>query len=244
MTQEKALSSRQVSLNNLIKSAQSTVVETSGGGSGHALLKLNQADGSWVVGQDNSEVEPGDRFLIRAMESEHGFVRWKDAEPKHVMVKMTDQPDLSGVQANLPDPGEDSEGGDCKWEKNFKAELEGLTGTFKGETLVYQTNSAGGRDFFNKYMSTIIRKAEAPGQYVDMVVTLDSTSYVSKRKKKIYKPTFEVVEFRNLDGAVEPSGDIEVVDVEVVNDEEDGATGSEPAAEDAPPKRRRRRAAE
>lgn len=226
------------SLANLQKGLGAVVTNTAGGLS-LPLLKKNGKASGWTVGQDNTPVDlEEDSFIVRTMTMQHGYVAWKDGNPKHVMVSIFDQPDGPDLSA-LPDQGVDSEGKAVPWKPCVSVELEGATGQFKGDTVIFQGSSGGAVDGFGKLAKVIFPRANMPGLYVQPVVQLDESSYQHKNKAfgRIYKPEFKVLGWLNLQDQPEPSGDPEVIDVQPVDE---GAQGSAPAEKAEAPRRRRR----
>lgn len=230
-----------LTMDSMLKGLGSIVTNTAGGGLTLPLLKKNGKASGWTVGQDGTPIDEDsneDAFIVRTATLQHGYVAWKDGVPKHVMVSVFDSPE-GPDKGSLGDQGQDTEGKAVSWQPCASVELEGIEGVMKGETVIFQNSTAGGLDFIGKLAKSVFTKSQQPGAYVQPVIRLRGSSYQHKNRSygRIHKPEFEILGWMNLDDEPEPSGDVEVQNVEIV---EEGAQAS--VTGEKPARRGRRRA--
>lgn len=171
------------------------------------ILRMG-ADGIWVYGQDNIEVEDGSEWAVNPLSIRHGFVCWtnkKKGEGKNellgeVYASMSSEPiDPS----TLPDKG-------WPWKPATSVELKCVTeGDDEDEEVIYKPSSVGGANAMQELLDAIEEQLDKGGDAIVPVIKLTNDHYQHKQYGKTYVPMFEVVDWMTMDGiaADEPAAE-------------------------------------
>ena len=163
--------------------------ESTGGGSfnGKDLLKLSQDDGSWLAGQDGYPVTGN--IVINPASFRRGHVAWENyAIAGEVMGSVT-QP-VTPIH-ELPQVVSKS-----GWQEQWSFEAaEPRTGA----QLMYKVSSMGGVEAVKTLIGLIGNQLTNDPSHPVAEVKLSHTSYISKAKKKIFKPSFQLAAWHTPD---------------------------------------------
>lgn len=216
-----------------IQNVQQTLVKKGG----EPYLRLLK-DGIWVYGADDVEVEAGSAWAVNPLSIMHGYSCWKRGVDPETKKERTNEGGPLGeamVSASLPMPVvsalPDYTSGGGVWAQTFSVSLKCLTGTDKGEQVLYKTNSVGGIAEFDKLLSAIGVQLEADEDHPVPVIILDVESYKHKSYGKTFVPVFAIKQWVALSE--------DLPDIQKDLDEEGD---DEPAAEAPAPAKRTRKA--
>lgn len=175
-----------------IANVQRTLVKTAG----DPYMRF-QRDGTWVYGQDDTEVQEGSLWALNPMSIQHGWVAWKRGEKVdnsggplgQIMVPAT-QPKPS--EMDLPELSDKS----GQWVQQYAVTMLCMTGEDKGEQTLWKTNSKGGVDAFDKLLKAIGIQLDADVTKPVPVVQLLSDSYKNRTYGgNTYTPELKVVQW-------------------------------------------------
>lgn len=214
-------------LKKAIANVKSTLVKKGG----DPFLRLLK-DGTWVYGQEDTEVQAGSAWAINPMSIMHGWVAWERGDDADNS-KGPEQDIM--ISASLPMPSLDSLPKLVKaqkYEQQFSFSMVCLTGEDVGEQVLYKTASVGGVAAVDTILNAISAQLDADLDNPVPVVVLEVDSYPHKKYGKTYTPIFAIKTWRPLSD--------ELPDVQAELD----AQGAEQqaAAEPEPAKPARRRA--
>lgn len=202
-----------------IANVQQTLVKKGG----EPYLRLLK-DGIWVYGADDVEVEQGSAWAVNPLSVMHGYSCWKRGTDPKTKKEYTNEGGPLGeamVSASFPMPLLDSlpdyseQGG--VWVQTFSVSLKCLTGTDKGEQVLFKTNSVGGVAEFDKLLSAISVQIDEDGDHPVPVIILDVDSYKHKSYGKTFVPVFAIKQWVALSD-----------DLPDIQKEPDEAEGDEP----------------
>lgn len=166
---------------------------------GKGYLKFGK-DGEWTLGQNGDAVND-EEVLFNINSYETGFVCWtnypdgdkrKNEKMGEVMQPVAQGPvDVS----NLPDYG---------W--TWKPQLA-INGRFVGgdkAEFQHVTSSMGGLEWLDSIFNLVLERIEDGERvYVFPIVELQADSYQHSKYGKIYKPSFEVTGWADVEGNIE-----------------------------------------
>lgn len=207
-----------------IANVQSTLVKKGG----EPYLRLLR-DGSWVYGQDDTEVEAGSAWAINPLSIRHGWVAWKRGDKadnssgplQDIMVPCSQpMPSLDDLPKIDPASG-------ASYEQQFSFSLKCLTGTDMGEQVLYKTASVGGVAEVDRLLTAIGVQLDTDAEKPVPVVTMEVDSYPHKKYGKTYTPVLAIKTWIAMS--------------EDLPDLEDELQGDEPAKQEEPAKPTRTR---
>lgn len=214
-----------------LSSALSNVAATLPTSGGDPYLRL-QKDGTWVYGQENTEIEPGSTWAVNIFSIEHGYSCWTDhpkdpktgKQPKNEKVGevMVGASQAKPVKTTLPDHSP------WEWRDQVSVQIKGYEGEDAGTELLYNTTALGGTNAIKGLIDAIQKQLVDDIAHPVPIVELQSDSYVHGTWGKTYFPVFEIVGWMSVEGA------------EAVKEVEELAPAPEPASEPAKPPRTRR----
>ena len=155
-------------------------------------------DGTWVYGQNNTEVEEGSAWAINPLSIQHGWVCWtrydensgkKNEKLAEVMVPCTQ---MIPSYDELPEH-------EFPWTKQISFQLRCMDGEDEGTQVQYSGTSVGGMNAVSALLEEIIKRIDETDDIVP-VVELNSSHYQHKKYGKTYVPQLDVVEWVSLDG--------------------------------------------
>ena len=156
-------------------------------------LKFSGKTGRWEMGKDEEDFE-GVEVFINPLEAQHGFVRWGVKPPMKTHTKRT---------TTLPAAMEPFNGVDPKGQpKTYYAQpsriLSGVTSDEMSDPFILELSSQGGVENVDKLWAAIMVKA-ASSKYFFPIVRLEN-EYWTHSEGKVFKPVFEISEWRNVNG--------------------------------------------
>ncbi len=193
-------------------------------------------DGSWVFGQDNTELAKGTEVAINPLSVKSGYSSWTDYDKKDKKKNELVGEFLVPLGAPLP-PKHTMKDTGWDWRDLRVVEMKVLTGPHKGTELVYSTTSDGGLRMLKAVLDQVILQIDEDPENIVPVVALDNDHYMHKQWGKTYTPVMEIVEFIGMNGPEEVGEEAEL------DDTPEQAPEPEPvkAAEPETAARRRRR---
>jgi hypothetical protein len=163
---------------------------------GATLLRL-LTSGSWVFGQGNDEVQQNSKWFVVTPSLKHGHCVWHESQL--VVETMVDMwVDAPAMPASHPTGS--------PYKEQLSVELKCMTGSDKGQQVLYKTTSLGGLNAMTELKEVIRKRVEDDKEqvYVFPVLTLSSGSYPNKRHGGItHYPTFNYVGWADINGAME-----------------------------------------
>jgi hypothetical protein len=182
----------------LLKGVASSPLQSSGGGGGVPLLRMERGNGAWVHGAASEKVEAGAMLAVNPLSFAHGWVNWiqgtnggKSRKVGEVMGPMTqDAPPC-------PDPVEGH-----PYSPQAAFGLKFLNGKDEGLEVVFRSPSMGGTEAALALVQTFQRHyATDEGKHFPCpVIELRNTNYRHASYGLIYKPVFEVVGWADMNG--------------------------------------------
>jgi hypothetical protein len=196
------------------------------GGAVGGYLKFSGKTGRWEMGKEGEDFE-GVNLFINVLESQHGFVRWGTKPPAKAHTKITQ----ALPQPPAPFDGVDENGAAKTHYGQASRIITGVTFDDDEDGVIFEVGSMGGVERVDELLNQVMAKA-AGSTYFFPVVKLAHDFY-TRSTGKVYKPVFEIVEWRNVDGDLEGEAPKQVAaPVEAVEEEA--------PVEEAPVKKRRR----
>jgi hypothetical protein len=197
-------------------------------GGGDLLLKMSKS-GVWNYGVDEVEVEDGSEWAINPATLRHGYICWRDTDSDDDVPAGVVGEQMVSIQQEPPAVGEVPAGG-RSWEAQFSVLLQCVSGDDKGTSVLYKTNSNGGRQAFAALIDALGAQLDDDPEHIVPVVQLETSQYKHRKYGKTYKPELEIVRWVSFE-----SSDAE---------EEEPEPPQAPVEEEPTlPKRRRRRTA-
>ena len=169
-------------------------------GSGVSFLKMLKANGEWVYGAQDMDVEPGSEWAVNPMSMEIGFIAWGDrgGAPLGKQMRSIFQPVLR--LEDLPNVG-------AEWDDNVAFQLQCMTGEDTGVVVEYTQNSYGAKAAFQELVKSIRLQIEKDPANLVPVIVLESDSYKHKQYGTIHNPLFKIVKWIGMGGAAEQSAE-------------------------------------
>jgi hypothetical protein len=163
---------------------------------GMMYLRLAKA-GYFVFGADDTEVQPGSKWVVNAASFQTGFTAWtEDGVNKGERMLPVNEGAVS--RASLPDVG-------CEWKPQVSVELKCVLGDDKGTDVLYKASSKGGRDALSELAGIVFAKVGDGSGFHHPIVLLEVDSYQHKNRSygRIFTPDLKVVGWMNDAGEVE-----------------------------------------
>ncbi|MEG9884037.1 MAG: hypothetical protein V6Z86_05375 [Hyphomicrobiales bacterium] len=184
------------SLEALQEGAASAAAQISAG-AGETILRF-QRGGEWVYGADSVEVEENSQWAIDPTTIRHGWIRWGEGEvlgEQTVPVTVARPP-----KPDVPDDGQLDDNGKLRdWSEMFAFRLICMTGEDQGTSVVYSTNSHGGKQAIKDYLTRLTGQVSKGSGEVVAVVELSDSNYTHKKYGKIWKPEFNFLNWLTVD---------------------------------------------
>lgn len=205
----------------IAKSRQETILP-----GGKPFLRLI-TDGTWVYGQEDTDVQEGSYWVVNPMSILHGWSCWTNY-PKGRKNELLGEV-MGPVYDDRPHRPEDKGEWPFKEQKGF--DLRCLTGDDEGTEVVYKTSSVGGMRAVDGVLSDIQRQIAENPAFLCPIYELQVDSYKHTNYGKTYIPIFTLIGWCDMEGNRAPA-------------EGEAKTAiAAPAAEPEKPARKRRAAA-
>ena len=215
-------------------------------------------DGEWVFGKEDNALPKGTRIAINPMAIKQGYVCWTDREGKGSKNKLMAE-ELWGLgddipmKSEMPDfHDEESATSPLPWKDIIEFRVKVMSGTYKGQELVYKPSSVGGLNAARSLIDAVFERVGAGDEFFHPVVELGSDHYTHTQWGRTYVPVLSVVEWANDEGDIE--GETPQIEEKpkstkrrkaepAPEDEVDDEEPEEPEEPEEQPVRRRRRSA-
>lgn len=205
---------------DLAKSLNNAAVSMPSVGGDQQYLKMltkGRDAGTWVYGQEETEVEEGSLWAINPLSIKHGYVAWDThaggAPVQEIMVSINRALPSKDSLPVLP-PGTPSKKApnvpvDLEYADQRSFDAVCISGADEGVTVEYKQSSAGSMKLFNKIINALLDQVQK-GDDIVAVGKWGFSSYDHKTYGEIYNPEFEIVEWRTVEdtspaGAKEPA---------------------------------------
>ena len=196
---------------------------------GVAIIKMDKT-GAWVLGAEQTEIEPDSLWAVNPFSFMHGYIAWGDGEVLGEVMASVSQP--------LPEVDAAPEGAKKGWEAQRGMLMKCMGGEHQGLEARYTVTSVGGRRAIQMLASDIAEQVEKDYSNPVPVVKLGRTRYQHKSYGRIYTPEFALEKWVGLDEPTVPDSDpVEGDERPQLAGTHDPETGGEPTE---PPRRRRR----
>jgi hypothetical protein len=215
------------------------------------MLTKGRDAGTWVFGQQETEVEEGSLWAINPASIKHGYVAWDThgggAPVAEIMVSVNRQLPSIDSLPELPagTPSKKAPGVPVTLEYAAQRSFDAVcvSGEDQGVSVEYKQSSTGAMKLFNKLVNDMLDRIQK-GDEIVPIGKWGFSSYEHKTYGEIYNPEFEIVEWRTIEDASPPEGDEAeaVADTPTAADDELAkAYETEAAAQSADTPRRRQR---
>lgn len=199
---------------DLAKSLNNAAVSMPSVGGDQQYLKMltkGRDAGTWVYGQEETEVEEGSLWAINPLSIKHGYVAWDThaggAPVQEIMVSINRQLPSKDSLPVLP-PGTPSKKApnvpvDLEYADQRSFDAVCISGADEGVTVEYKQSSAGSMKLFSKVVNALLDQvSKAPADESPAIVAVGKwgfSSYDHKTYGEIYNPEFEIVEWRTVE---------------------------------------------
>lgn len=172
---------------NLAAALTESKINETTSGAGKAFMKFDFKSGSFNFGRDAQDIT-NEEILINTNTLSHGWVLWANGSATKNLVPFTNP---------LPLPMDAQAGAEPSEGRGFDACFLDDEHT----TLVFETNSYGGRQGFDALFAQVRSKAiQGETEFLYPLVKLTSTNYKHKQGNTIYNPSFEIVAWMDTNG--------------------------------------------
>lgn len=194
---------------DLAKSLNNAAVSMPSVGGDQQYLKMltkGRDAGTWVYGQEETEVEEGSLWAINPLSIKHGYVAWDThaggAPVQEIMVSINRQLPSKDSLPVLP-PGTPSKKApnvpvDLEYADQRSFDAVCISGADEGVTVEYKQSSAGSMKLFSKVVNALLDQV-SKGDAIVAVGKWGFSSYDHKTYGEIYNPEFEIVEWRTVE---------------------------------------------
>lgn len=211
------------------QASQNFTASASASASVGGFLRFSGNTGQWEFGKDYENFN-GVEIYINSLQAQHGFIRWGTKPPAKAHTKVTD----ALPAAPAPFDGVDENGRSKTHMAQPSRILVGVTTDEDQDVVNIELGSMGGVENTDKLISAIMVKAQS-STFFFPVVKLASEFYV-RSTGKVFKPVFEITEWRDVENNLE--GSVKAIDTPVV--EEVAPVVEAVVVAEAPKKRRRK----
>jgi hypothetical protein len=189
------------------------------------MLTKGRDAGTWVFGQQETEVEEGSLWAINPMSIKHGYVAW-DTEgggaPKEEIMVSINRPlpakdQLPVLGQSTPDKKGNTH--QLEYQDQRSIDVVCIAGEDEGTIVEYKQSSTGAMKLFAKIINALLDQVQK-GDDIVAVGRWGFSTYEHTKYGEIYNPEFEIVEWRT------------------VEDTSPAAPADEPAKEEAPKRTR------
>jgi hypothetical protein len=165
------------------------------------MLTKGRDAGTWVYGQQETEVEGDSLWAINPMSIKHGYVAWDTngggAPVQEIMLSINRQLPSKDTLPELPMGTPDKSGRaeilTYQDQRSFDAVC--ISGEDEGTTVEYKQSSTGAMKLFGKIINGLLTQVEK-GEEIVPVGKWSFSTYKHTKYGEIYNPEFEIVEWR------------------------------------------------
>ena len=204
------------------------------------MLTKGRDAGTWVFGQQETEVEADSLWAVNPASIKHGYVAWdsdKGGAPVQEIMMPINRPLPSKDSLPVLPPGTPSKKApnvpvDLEYADQRSFDAVCISGADEGVTVEYKQSSAGSMKLFSKVVNALLDQV-SKGDAIVAVGKWGFSSYDHKTYGEIYNPEFEIVEWRTMDDTSAPEAPAEVAKEEPAPTRQRTRTAA-PAAAEAP----------
>lgn len=175
------------------------------------ILKINDRDGEWTFGQEDTIVERDDLWAVNPLTIKHGYIAFdgkevaddEDGNRAEIIMLVTDDlpemDDLPELHMRKSSKRRDDE---PRWRFQMALELVCVEGPNQGAQVIYKPTSMGGLRVIRMVSEEIARRLDddSKAEKLVPVVELDTRAYHNKRYgKEIFNPVFHIVSWASLE---------------------------------------------
>ena len=180
-----------------MQSAMSRLGQAARSVGGGLFLRFTK-QGEWVFGQDQDDVEAGDRFAVNPMSFTNGYIGWENGAVvgQHMCSVMDGMP---CTQADLePIEGKGQSDG---WSAQLGITMKSLDEDEPLE-LNFNATSRGGKQAIGTLADEIAVRMLEDAESCVPIIELDADSYKHKSYGKIFTPVLAVVAWADVNGSI------------------------------------------
>jgi hypothetical protein len=165
------------------------------------MLTKGRDAGTWVYGQQETEVESDSLWAINPMSIKHGYVAWDTngggAPVQEIMLSINRVLPSKDALPELPMGTPDKTGRadilNYQDQRSFDAVC--ISGEDEGMVVEYKQSSTGAMKLFGKIINGLLTQVEK-GEEIVPVGKWGFSTYKHTKYGEIYNPEFEIVEWR------------------------------------------------
>lgn len=177
------------------------------------MLSKGRDSGTWVYGQQDTEVEPDSLWALNPTSIKHGYVAWDSnaggPPVQEVMVpaamKLPSKDSLPELPMGAPDK-KTGRSEQLTYDNQMSIDAVCVSGEDEGVVVEYKQSSAGAMKLFGKLVAQITAQVEKGDDIVPIGKWHFSTyPHTNKAYGEIYNPEFEIVEWRTVEDTSAPA---------------------------------------
>lgn len=176
------------------------------------MLTKGRDAGTWVFGQQETEVEDGSLWALNPASIKHGYVAWDTegggAPVQEIMVSINrplpDKNSLPVLGMSTPDKKGNSH--QLEYQDQRSIDLVCISGEDEGTVVEYKQSSTGAMKLFAKLINALLDQIQK-GDDIVAVGKWGFSTYEHTKYGEIYNPEFEIVEWRTVDDTSAPAAE-------------------------------------
>jgi hypothetical protein len=165
------------------------------------MLTKGRDAGTWVYGQQETEVEEDSLWAINPMSIKQGYVAWDTegggAPIQEIMVPFNRQLPSKDTLPELPMSTPDKNGRTYQLEYQDQRSFDAvcISGEDAGTVVEYKQSSTGAMKLFGKIINAVLDQVQK-GEEIVPIGKWGHSTYDHKKYGEIYNPEFSIVEWR------------------------------------------------
>jgi hypothetical protein len=201
------------------------------------MLTKGRDAGTWVYGQQETEVEGASLWAINPHSIKHGFVAWDTngggAPVQELMLSINRQLPSKDTLPELPmgTPDKNGRAEILTYQDQRSFDAVCISGEDEGTVVEYKQSSVGAMKLFGKIINGLLTQVEK-GEEIVPVGKWSFSTYKHTKYGEIYNPEFEIVEWRTPADTSPPEVKEEAKAEEPVRERRTRAPAAEAKAED------------
>lgn len=165
------------------------------------MLTKGRDAGTWVYGQQETEVEGDSLWAINPMSIKHGYVAWDTngggAPVQEIMLSINRQLPSKDTLPELPmgTPDKNGRAEILTYQDQRSFDAVCISGEDEGTVVEYKQSSTGAMKLFGKVINNLLDQVQK-GEEIVPVGKWGFSTYKHTKYGEIYNPEFEIVEWR------------------------------------------------
>lgn len=167
------------------------------------MLTKGRDAGTWVFGQQETEVEPDSLWAVNPASIKHGYVAWDTnaggAPVQEIMLPINrtlpSRDSLPALPPGTPDKKKPGVPVELEYQDQRSIDLVCISGADEGTVVEYKQSSAGAMKLFSKIINALLDQIQK-GDEIVPVGKFGFSTYDHKQYGEITNPEFEIVEWR------------------------------------------------